>query len=70
MRPIKRKMLDWEVPEQSYIVLNEYAQVYTGLIRGYPNFSDDMNEAKPLEGQEKFDTLKRFAGIPLEQMFL
>jgi len=31
-----------------FIVLNEHAQVYTGLICGYPNFSSDWGEAKPL----------------------
>jgi hypothetical protein len=66
----KRKMLAWETEHPPYIILNEKAQVYTGLIRGYPNFSDDLDEAKPLEGQAKFDTLKRFARIPLEQIFI
>jgi len=70
MKKSKRKMLAWEVEHPSYIVLNEYDQVYTGLIQGYPNFSYDIDEAKILEGQAKFDTLKRFARIPLEQMFL
>jgi hypothetical protein len=69
-KPKKRKLLAWETEEPSYIILNERAQVYTGLIGGYPNFSDDINEAKPLEGQAKFDTLKLFARIPLEQMFI
>ena len=69
-KPKRRKMLAWEVEHPSYIVLNEYDQVYTGLIQGYPNFSHDIDEAKILEGQAKFDTLKRFARIPLEQMFL
>jgi hypothetical protein len=66
----KRKLLNWEEESPSYIILNENAQVYTGLIRGYPNFSDDLNEAKPLQGQEKFVTLKRFAKIHLEQIFI
>ena len=69
-KPKKRRMLEWEVEHPPYIILNEKAQVYTGLLRGHPNFSDNMDEAKPLEGQAKFDTLKRYARIPLEQMFL
>jgi hypothetical protein len=66
----KRKLLAWETEHPSYIILNERAQVYTGLIGGYPNFSDDLDEAKPLEGQAKFDTLKRFTRIHLEQIFI
>jgi len=54
----------------SYIILNERAQVYTGLIGGYPNFSDDLDEAKPFEGQAKFETLKRVYHAKLEQMFI
>jgi hypothetical protein len=69
-KPKKRRMLEWEVEHPPFIILNEQAQVYTGLIQGRPNFSDNMDDAKKLEGQAKFDTLKRFARIPLEQMFL
>jgi hypothetical protein len=70
MKKSKRKMLAWEVEHPPYIILNEKAQVYTGLLRGYPNFSDDLDEAKKLEGQAKFDTLKRYARIHLEQIFI
>lgn len=70
MKRSKKKLLAWQTEEPSYIILNSDAQVYTGLISGYPNFSDDMGEAKPLEGQGKFETLKRFTKIPLEQMFV
>jgi hypothetical protein len=66
----KRRSLIGITEHPPYIILNERAQVYTGLIGGYPNFSDDLDQAKPLEGQAKFDTLKRFARIHLEQIFL
>ena len=66
----RRKSLIGITEHPSYIILNERAQVYTGLIGGYPNFSDDLDEAKPLEGQAKFDTLKRLTRIPLEQIFI
>jgi hypothetical protein len=69
-RKPKRRLLSWEVEEPQFIIINEHEQVYTGLIRGYPNFSNDINEAKPLEGQEKFNTLKRLTRSPLEQMFI
>lgn len=35
-------------PQQQFILINEYAQVFCGLKRGYPNFSDNWDEAKPL----------------------
>ena len=44
----KRRSLIGNIEHPSYIILNERAQVYTGLIGGYPNFSDDLDEAKPL----------------------
>jgi hypothetical protein len=31
-----------------FIILNGNAQVYTGLICGYPDFSNDWDEAKTL----------------------
>jgi hypothetical protein len=68
MRRTKKVVGITESP--SYIILNERAQVYTGLIGGYPNFSDDLDEAKPLEGQAKFETLERVYHTKLEQMFI
>ena len=66
----KRRSLIGNIEHPSYIILNERAQVYTGLIGGYPNFSDDLDEAKPLEGQAKFETLERVYHTKLEQMFI
>jgi hypothetical protein len=31
-----------------FIVVNDQAQVYCGLKRGYPSFTEDWDEAKPL----------------------
>lgn len=53
-----------------FIVINDLDQVYTGLIGGEANFSYDIEEAKSLQGQPVFDTLKRFTRIPLTQIFL
>jgi hypothetical protein len=53
-----------------FIIINDLDQVYTGLIGGEANFSYDIEEAKLLQGQPKFDTLKRFTRIPLKQIFL
>jgi hypothetical protein len=53
-----------------FIIINDLDQVYTGLIGGEANFSYDIEEAKLLQGQLKFDTLKRFTRISLKQIFL
>jgi hypothetical protein len=66
----KSRLLSWEVDEPKFIVIDDHDRVFTGLIGGYANFSYDIGEAKPLEGQEKFKTLKRFTKLPLEQIFL
>ena len=56
--------------EPEYLILDEYARVFAGCRKGYPFFSDDIDEAKPLQGQEKFDYLQRYSHLKLEQMFL
>jgi hypothetical protein len=33
-------------PEPTFIVLNELAQVFCGLRGGYPEFSDEFDDAK------------------------
>ena len=45
-----------------FIVLNEYAQVWTGIKGDELAFSDNWNEAKPLENDNQF--------WHLEKMFL
>jgi hypothetical protein len=69
-KPRKSKLLSWEVDEPKFIIIDDRDRVFTGLIGGYANFSYDIEEAKPLDGQEKFQTLKRFIKLPLEQIFL
>ena len=39
---------------QLFVVLNEYAQVWTGIKGDELAFSDDWNEAKPLENENQF----------------
>ena len=56
--------------EPFYLVLDEYARVFSGLRKGYPYFSENIDDAKPLQGQTKFDFLQRYSTIKLEQMFL
>ena len=56
--------------EPEYIIINEYAKVFSGLKEGYPIFSDDVDDAKPLQGQSKFEFMKTYYHVKIEQMFL
>jgi hypothetical protein len=56
--------------ETQFIVLNEYAQVFSGLKGGYPAFSDDLNEAKPLTNDSQVKTIQRGTSFKLEKYFL
>jgi hypothetical protein len=56
--------------EPEFIILDERARVFAGCREGYPFFSEDMDEAKPLQGQSKFDFMQRYHHLQLEQMFL
>jgi hypothetical protein len=37
-----------EEKQQFYVVLNQNGEVFSGLLGGYPNWSVDWSEAKPL----------------------
>jgi hypothetical protein len=43
-----------EPQEPEFIVLNEYAQVFSGLKRGYPAFSDNWDDARTLTNINQF----------------
>ena len=47
-----------EPKPQEFIVLNENAQVFSGMIGGYPVFSDCWDDAKPLQRLEQTKYLK------------
>jgi hypothetical protein len=66
---MKKKKKEIEI-EPEFIILDERARVFAGCREGYPFFSDDLDEAKPLQGQEKFEFLQRNNHLKLEQMFL
>ena len=56
--------------EPQFIVLNEYAQVFCGLQGGYPAFSDNLDEAKPLENDSQVQMIQRGTSFKLEKHFL
>ena len=66
---MKKKKKEIEI-EPEYLILDEYARVFSGCREGHPFFSDDLDEAKPLQGQEKFDFMQKYHHVKLEQMFL
>ena len=43
---MKRKPLD---KKHYYVILNQLGEVFTGLIKGYSNWSYNWEDAKPLE---------------------
>jgi hypothetical protein len=61
----KRKL---KAPE--FIVLNELAQVFCGLIGGYPAFSDDFDSAKPLNNKEQVRMIQQGTSYKLEIEYL
>jgi len=61
---LDKKQREPKLPE--FIVLNEYAQVFIGLLRGYPAFSDNWDEAKPLQNPDQIKHLKHGTSHKLE----
>jgi hypothetical protein len=56
-------------PKQ-FIVLNEFCQVFCGLQGGYPAFSDDIDEAKPLENDAQVRMIQQGTSFKLEKEYL
>ena len=56
--------------EIQFIVLNEYAQVFSGLKGGYPAFSDDFDEAKPFTNDLQVKMIQKGTSFKLEKYFL
>ena len=50
MQKLRKKIKIPKKPE--FIVINEYAEVFIGLRGGYPEFSNNWDEAKPLTNPE------------------
>lgn len=51
--------------ELPFIVLNDQAEVFSGLKAGYPVFSESFEDAKPLERDSQFRTLERMTHLPI-----
>ena len=59
-----------EPKPKQFIVLNEYCQVFCGLQGGYPAFSDDIEEAKPLERDSQIRLIQQGTSCRLEKEYL
>jgi len=59
-----------EKPEPAFIVLNEAAQVFCGLKGGYPAFSDNLEDAKPLYRDSQVRMIQQGTLFKLEKHFL
>jgi hypothetical protein len=53
-----------------FILLNEYCQVFCGLQRGYPAFSDNLDEAKSLENDNQVKMVQQGTLFKLEKEYL
>ena len=55
---------------EPFIVLNENAQVFSGLKGGTPQFSNDFDDAKPLSNDNQLNMIQRGTYFKLEKHFL
>jgi hypothetical protein len=67
MKAVLNKKLK-EPKQQEFIVMNEYAQVFSGLKRGYPDFSDDYNEARTIVNDAQFRIIQQGTSFKLEKL--
>jgi hypothetical protein len=58
------------IPPTRFIVVSEMGQVWTGIKGDELEFSNNWNQAKPLNNENQFAHLKRMSYLNLEQMFL
>lgn len=62
---------EWETEEtKRYIVMNDQAEVFSGLKGGYPVFSIDFEDAKPLERHSQFRTLERVSNYRIFKEYI
>jgi hypothetical protein len=59
-----------EAPAKRFIILNEYCQVYCGLLGGYPAFSDNLDDAKTLENDKQIQMIKQGTLFKLEKEYI
>jgi hypothetical protein len=65
-KEIDRKIL--EERKRPFYVMDECARVFAGLRRGYPYFSENVNEAKPIYNNEQFGAIRRGSTYGIERV--
>jgi hypothetical protein len=53
------KLIDNDIIQPEFIVMDEYGRFFMGLIGGLPDFTHNIEDAKPLNNLDKFATLCR-----------
>ncbi len=66
----KRKAFQLPLTSPLYIVVADNGQVWTGIKGEELAFSEDWNEAKPLENDIQFGHLEKMTYFKLEKLFL
>ncbi len=67
----KEKEVDHIILEERkhpFYVMDECARVFAGLRRGYPHFSENINEAKPIYNNEQFGAIRRGSTYDIERI--
>ena len=58
----QEKTIDTQIANERkrpFYVMDEYAQIFAGLRRGYPHFSNNLNDAKPIYNQSQFNNIQQ-----------
>jgi hypothetical protein len=68
---MKKKLKESKEPKlPEFIVLNEHCQVFCGLRGGYPAFSDNIEDAKPLTNNRQLTMIQYGTSFKLEKEYL
>lgn len=59
-----------KIKEPEFIIMNESCQCYSGLKRGYPAFSDNLDDARPLTNIEQFKKIQYGTSHNLEIIYV
>lgn len=65
------KEIDLKIIEERkhpFYAIDEYARVFAGFRKGYPYFSEDLNEAKALYNEEQLRHVKRGVYLKVERI--
>lgn len=63
-----KKSIEPKLPE--FIILNENCQVFCGLQGGYPAFSDNIEDAKPLTNDGQLRMVQHGTSFKLEKEYI